>query len=40
MAEVMYLSAATIKGHRRNIRTKLKIRNKKTNLREYLLALS
>ncbi len=40
IAELMNVSWATIKGHRRNIRTKLNIRNKKTNLREYLLALS
>jgi DNA-binding CsgD family transcriptional regulator len=40
IAEVMHLSWATIKGHRRNIRTKLKIRNKKTNLRAHLLSLS
>ena len=40
IAELMHLSWATIKGHRRNIRTKLKIRNKKTNLRTHLLSLS
>jgi ATP/maltotriose-dependent transcriptional regulator MalT len=40
IAEIMHLSWATIKGHRRNIRTKLKIRNKKTNLRAHLLSLS
>jgi len=40
IAELMHLSWATIKGHRLNIRTKLKIRNKKTNLKTHLLSLS
>jgi DNA-binding CsgD family transcriptional regulator len=40
IADLMNLSWATIKGHRRNIRTKLKIRNQKTNLRAHLLSLT
>jgi PAS domain S-box-containing protein len=40
IADLMNLSWKTIKTHRRNIRTRLNIHNKKTNLRSYLLSLS
>ncbi len=39
IAEVLNLSAKTIASHRKNIRTKIGIKNKKTNLRSYLLSL-
>ena len=39
IAEVLNLSAKTISSHRKNIRTKIGIKNKKTNLRSYLLSL-
>jgi len=39
IANSMNLSWKTIKTHRRNIRLKLNIHNKKTNLRSYLLSL-
>jgi len=38
-AELMHLSRQTIETYRKNIRKKLKISNKKENLRSYLLAL-
>ncbi len=40
IANSMNLSWKTIKTHRRNIRLKLNINNKKANLRSYLLSLS
>ena len=39
IAELMSLSKTTIEFHRRNIRKKLGIKNKKTNLRTNLIAL-
>lgn len=39
IAEMLYLSSRTVDTHRLKIRTKLGIRNKKTNLRSYLLSL-
>lgn len=40
MALILNLSAKTVHTHRNNIRKKLNLRNKGTNLRSYLLALS
>jgi PAS domain S-box-containing protein len=38
IADLMNLSWKTIKTHRRNIRSKLNLKNKKTNLRSYLMS--
>ena len=40
IAEIFYLSENTILSHRFKIRTKLGLKNKKTNLRSYLQSLS
>ncbi len=37
IADIMNLSPRTIYNHRKNIRNKLRIKNKKTNLRSHLL---
>jgi len=39
IATIMYISENTVKAHYRNIRSKLKIKNKKINLRTYLQSL-
>ena len=40
IAEIMHLAKSTIDFHRDNIRTKFGIKNRKTNLRTYLLSIS
>ncbi len=40
IAEIMNLATSTIDFHRNNIREKIGIKNKKTNLRTYLLSIS
>jgi DNA-binding CsgD family transcriptional regulator len=40
IADIMGLSPRTIYNHRKNIRKKLGIENKKTDLRSYLLSIS
>ena len=40
IADIMNLASSTINFHRDNIRIKTGIKNKKTNLRTYLLSLS
>jgi PAS domain S-box-containing protein len=39
IASIMYISESTVKAHFRNIRSKLKIKNKKINLKTFLLSL-
>ena len=39
-AQLLHISPGTVTFHRKNIRTKLKLQNKKSNLRSYLLTLS
>ena len=39
IAELLNLSAGTIEFHRNNLRSKLGLRNKKTNLRTYLMSI-
>jgi DNA-binding CsgD family transcriptional regulator len=40
IGEMLYLSPNTIKFHRYNVRTKLGLKNKRINLRSYLLSLA
>lgn len=39
IAEILIVSEATVNFHRKNLRTKLGLKNKQTNLRSYLLSL-
>ena len=40
IADVLFISINTVLVHRHHIRTKLGIKNKKTNLRSHLLSLN
>ncbi len=40
ISEILHLSFETINSHRRNIRKKLGLKNKKINLRSYFLSLA
>ncbi len=40
IADVLYISEATVSFHRKNLRTKLGLKNRQTNLRSFLLSMS
>jgi DNA-binding CsgD family transcriptional regulator len=40
IAEILYVTEATVNFHRKNLRTKFGLKNRRTNLRSYLLSLS
>ena len=40
IAEILFVSEATVNFHRKNLRTKFGLTNKQTNLRAYLLSIS
>ena len=40
IAEILFVSEATVNFHRKNLRTKFGLKNKQTNLRAYLLSIS
>jgi len=40
IADVLFISEATVSFHRKNLRTKLGLKNKQTNLRSFLLSMS
>ncbi|MFH2092467.1 MAG: LuxR C-terminal-related transcriptional regulator [Pseudomonadota bacterium] len=40
IAQVLFVSEATVSFHRKNLRSKLGLKNKQTNLRSFLLSMS
>ncbi|WP_022668963.1 LuxR C-terminal-related transcriptional regulator [Desulfospira joergensenii] len=40
IADILYISEATVSFHRRNLRSKLGLQNRQTNLRSFLLSMS
>jgi DNA-binding CsgD family transcriptional regulator len=40
IADVLNVSATTVNFHRKNLRVKFGLRNKRTNLRSYLMSIS
>jgi DNA-binding CsgD family transcriptional regulator len=40
IAEILYVTEATVNFHRKNLRTKFGLKNRRTNLRSYLMSLS
>lgn len=40
IADILFISEATVSFHRKNLRTKLGLKNKQTNLRSFLLSMS
>lgn len=40
IADVLFISEATVSFHRKNLRTKLGLKNRQTNLRSFLLSMS
>ena len=40
IADIMFISEATVSFHRKNLRSKLGLKNKQANLRSYLMTMS